>query len=546
MINEPPLFIYSGQHDKVGADYLNKLFKTAAQMKAPDIHMHWVNDHVVIQMRINDHIQHVETVDSAMGRMLDDKIRARASMDLSQRHAPIDGRMSLRYPDGVIDVRVSVLPCQGGQKIVCRLLDQSNASMTMDDIHMPMLVKHHFLEMLKEPQGIILVTGPTGSGKTTTLYAALNELNDGTLNINTLENPVEYVIPAFVQVNVTSFITFAKGLRSLLRQDPDVILVGEIRDAETAEIAMQAANTGHLVLSTLHTNNAAQAIPRLIDLGVDRQTLASTLLGVVAQRLVQTLKTDVQHRWTDVTDFESHWLKSNCLPLINGQVPRATGKESFSGKRPIIEMIKSDKHVRSAILSGGGEMEVLNAAIRQPQFDTLGQAGIRMVSAGATTMELVQRLIKDDSVAPIVRRIGDVLLEQGLVSFSDVNGAAEFQLSLVLEGKVRKVGQILVDRGLVTQEQVVNAMGYTEGAVDFLYVLASRRILPYRQVQSAVQIWRSERHQESLFDLVIEQELITKEKLDEEVYRSDGRDYIAAGAHVLDSSGAIAGAVAAI
>lgn len=546
MINEPPLFIWSGQHDRVGAEYLNKLFKTAAQIKSPDIHMHWVSNHVVIKMRIDGDMQHVETVDSAMGRMLDDKIRARASMDLSQRHAPIDGRMSLRYPDGVIDVRVNVLPSQGGQKIVCRLLDQSNASMSMDDIHMPMLVKHSFLEMLKEPQGLILVTGPTGSGKTTTLYAALNALNDGTLNITTLENPVEYVISDFVQVNVTPFITFANGLRSLLRQDPDVILVGEIRDAETAEIAMQAANTGHLVLATLHTNNAAQAIPRLIDLGVDRQTLASTLLGVVAQRLVQTLKTDVQHRWTKVTDFEAHWLKSNGLPLISGKVPRATGKESFSGKRPIIEMIKSDKHVRAAIISGGGEMEVLNAAIRQPQFDTLGQAGVRMVSAGATTMELVQRLIKDDTVAPSVRRIGDVLLEDGLVSFSDVNDAAEFQLSLRLEGKVRKVGQILVDRGLVTQEQVVKAMGYTEGAVDFLYMLASRRILPYRMVQSAVQIWRSERHQESLFDLVIEQELITKEKLDEEVYRSDGRDYDAARAVVFDCPGTNAGAVAAV
>lgn len=546
MTNEPPLFIWSGQHDKAGADYLNKLFKTAAQIKSPDIHMHWVNNHVVIKMRIDGQMKLVETVDSAVGRMLDDKIRARASMDLSQRHAPIDGRMSLRYPECVIDVRVSVLPSQGGQKIVCRLLDQSNASMSMDHIHMPMLVKHHFLEMLKEPQGIILVTGPTGSGKTTTLYAALNELNDGTLNITTLENPVEYVIPDFVQVNVTPFITFAKGLRSLLRQDPDVILVGEIRDAETAEIAMQAANTGHLVLATLHTNNAAQAIPRLIDLGVDRQTLASSLLGVIAQRLAQTLKTDVQHEWTEVTDFETHWLKSNGLPLINGKVPRATGKESFSGKRPIIEMIKSDKHVRAAILSGGGEMEILNAAIRQPQFDTLGQAGIRMVSAGVTTLELVQRLIKDDSVAPSVRRIGDVLLEQGLISFSDANKAAEIQLTLMLEGKVRKIGQILVDQGLVSQDQVVKAMGYTEGAVDFLYVLASRRVLPYRMVQSAVQIWRSERHQESLFDLVIEQELITKEKLDEEVYRSDGRGYDAADATLLDCSGASAGAIAAV
>ncbi|TCV51506.1 GspE/PulE family protein [Pseudomonas sp. 460] len=544
MIKEPPLFIHSGPHDKVGADYLNRLFETAAKLKAPDIHMQWVNDRVVIQMRIGDFMQPVEIIDSSLGRMLDDKIRARANMDLSQRHAAIDGRMSLRYPDRAIDVRVSVLPCHGGQKIVCRLLDQSNASMTLDHIHMPALVKHHFMEMLKEPQGLILVTGPTGSGKTTTLYAALNELNDGTLNINTLENPVEYVVPGFVQVNVTPYVTFASGLRALLRQDPDVILVGEIRDAETAEIAMQAANTGHLVLSTLHTNNAAQAVPRLIDLGVDKQALASTLLGVIAQRLVQTLNNNVQHQWTDVTDAEVHWLKSNGLPLIQGQVPRATAKESFSGKRPIIEMIKSDKHVRAAILGDGGEMAVLNAATRQPQFDTLGQAGIRMVSAGTTTMELVQRLIKDDSVAPSVRRIGDVLLAQGLVGFTEVNEAAESQLALLVQGKVRKVGQILVDQGLVTQEQVARAMGYTEGAVDFLYELAARRLLPYGDVKSAVQTWRTERHQESLFDLVIELKLITQEKLDEEVYRSDGRRYVADVAPVHDGSGA--GAVIAV
>jgi len=546
VIKEPPLFIHSGQHDKVGADYLNTLFETAAKLKAPDIHMHWINDHVVIQMRIGDHMKHVETINAGLGRMLDDKIRARANMDLSQRHAAIDGRMSLRYPERAIDVRVSVLPSHAGQKIVCRLLDQSNASMTLDDIHMPMLVKHHFTEMLKEPQGLILVTGPTGSGKTTTLYAALNELNDGTLNINTLENPVEYVIPEFVQVNVTPFITFAKGLRALLRQDPDVILVGEIRDAETAEIAMQAANTGHLVLSTLHTNNAAQAVPRLIDLGVDKQALASTLLGVIAQRLVQTLNSNVPHQWTDVTDFEAHWLKTNGLPMIKGQVPRATAKDSFSGKRPIIEMIKSDKHVRAAILCNGGELGVLNAATRQPQFDTLGQAGIRMVSAGATTIELVQRLIKDDSVAPSVRRIGDVLLAQGLVSFSEINDAAESQLALMLEGKVRKVGQILVDQGLVSQAQVAKAIGYTEGAVDFLFELAARRLLPYREIQSVVQIWRAERHQESLFDLVIEQKLITQEKLDEEVYRSDGRHYVTDLAPVHDGSGANASSAVAV
>lgn len=525
IIKEPPLFISTSQHDKVGAEYLNKLFLTAATMKAPDIHMQWMGDKVIIQMRLGDDLVPVEVVDSALGKMLDDKIRARANMDLSQRHAPIDGRMSLRYPDRNVDVRVSVVPSHGGQKIVCRLLDQSNATMTLGDIHMPCLVQHQFTEFLAEPQGMILISGPTGSGKTTTLYAGLNLLNDGTRCIVTLENPVEYVVPGFVQINVTPYVTFALGLRTILRQDPDVILIGEIRDAETAEIAMQASSTGHLVLATVHANNAAQAIPRMLDLGVDKQALASSLLCVVAQRLVPILSSEMQHQWSEVTDAERHWMKMNGLPPIKGAVPRATAKGSFEGKAPIIELIRCDKHVRNAILAGSGEMGVLNAAARQPQFETLGQAAIRMVTSGLTTMERVQRVIKDDSVAPRVRRIGDVLVEHGLVSYADVTNAAELQLTFMIEGKVRKLGQILIDNGNVTQHQVVWAMGYTEGAVDFLNDLASQRKLPYREVQSLVETWRTERHKESLFDLAVEHQLITKEALNEAVYFSDGVNF---------------------
>lgn len=545
MRSEPPLFIHNSATDKPAADYLNSLFLEAAQAKIPDIHLQWIDSELHVRLRIDGNMREHGIVEPAMAKMVDAKIRARANMDLSQHQSPIDGRITLRFEGReAVGVRVSVVPSHGGQKIVCRLLDQSNAAMGLDDIKMPFVVDHTFREMIQEPQGLILVTGPTGSGKTTTLYASLNQVNDGTLNITTIENPVEYVVPGFVQLNVTPYLTFQLGLRALLRQDPDVILIGEIRDEETAEIAIQAASTGHLVFATLHANNASQAIPRLLDLKIDRQTLASTLIGVLAQRLVPTLSATMQHVWSDVTDIERHWLKKNNLPLITGKIPRATAKDAFVGKRPIIELIKNDKFVRQAIINGEGELGVLNAAARQSQFDTLGQAAVRMVTTGATTMDRVQRLIKDDSVMPRVRRIGDVLLAQGLITFAQATEAAEAQLRYAIAGKVRKLGQVLIDSGIVSQDDIATALGFTEGAVEFLGELAMRRVISYKDLQPAVELWRTERHQESLFELIIEQNLITKDRLYEEVFNADGRDFDAGLANDCDGSGS--GAVAAL
>jgi len=541
MTREPPLFIYNSQHDRAAAEYLNDLFKMAAVKKIPDIHFQWIQGLLHIRLRVGSSMQAHEILDTVTAKLIDTKIRSRANMDLSQFQSPMDGRISLRYSDDIsIDVRVNVVPSHGGQKIVCRLLDQANASLTLDDIGMPALADDAFRNMLKEEQGLILVTGPTGSGKTTTLYAALNEINDGSLNINTIEQPVEYVVPGFVQLNVTPYLSFASGLRALLRQDPDVILIGEIRDQETAEIAIQAANTGHLVLATLHANNGAQAIPRLLDLGVDRQTLASVLIGVIAQRLVDTLNKDMTHESSGITDYERYWLKQNGLPNITGEILRAESKQAFVGKRPIIELIKSDKYVKRAILAGEGEMGVLNAAARQLQFDTLGQAAIRMVSNRETTMDKVQRLIKDDSVTPRVRRLGDVLISKGLITFGQANDAAEYQLQERKKGKVVKLGQILISNLLVSQEQVSEAIGYTEGAVEFLNELAASRKISYKLLQGVVELWRTERHQESLFDLVIEQDLITKGKLYEEVFNSDGYGYTPAESSSVDGTRAAA------
>lgn len=536
MTREPDLFISNSQSDKVAAEYLNGLFKYAAEQKSPDIHFHWVHGSVRIKLREGGKLQEHDTLDAGMAKMIDTKIRSRATMDLSQHQIPIDGRISLKYPGMELDVRVSLVPSQNGQKIVCRLLDQENASMNLNGIKMPPLVHHTFSEMINEPQGLILVTGPTGSGKTTTLYAGLNEINDGTLNICTIEHPVEYVVPTFVQLNVTHQLSFALGLRALLRQDPDVILVGEIRDEETAQIAIQAANTGHLVFATLHANNAAQSVPRLIELGVDPQTLASVLIGTIAQRLVATLRTDVEHRSSLVNDVERMWLRKNGLPEVTGYVPREDSKSSFLGKRPIIELIKNDKNVRAAIIGGGGEMAVLNAAARQSHFDTLGRSAVRMITEGVTTIAEVQRTIKDDSVRPVVRRIGDVLIAQGLITFAQANEAAEIQLRYTIEGKVKKFGHALIDLGLVSESDVVTAFGFTEGAVEFLNDLAAARKIKFSALKPVIELWRTERHQESIFDLLIEQGIITKDVLHEEVCCSDDYGYPASHTNICDGA----------
>jgi|GEM_PF-1207667 general secretion pathway protein E len=540
MARAPDLFIFNSSADKPAATYLNDLFRMAAQRKIPDIHFQWVQGHVHIQLREDGKLRHFETIEPAMGKLIDTKIRSRATMDLSQHQVPLDGRIGLRYPGLDLEVRVSLVPSHNGQKIVCRLLDQENASMSLDRIRMPPLVEHAFREMITEPQGLILVTGPTGSGKTTTLYAALNAINDGTLNICTIEHPVEYVVKGFVQINVTPQLSFALGLRALLRQDPDVILIGEIRDQETAQIAIQAANTGHLVFATLHSNSAAQAVPRIIDLGIDAQSLASVLIGVIAQRLVQTLRSDIDHEWIPINDVERMWLKKNGLPAVTGKVPFAPSKESFSGKCPIIELIRSDKSVRTAIIGGGGEMAVLNAAARQNQFDTLGQSAVRMVTDGITTMAKVQSLIKDDSVKPTVRRIGDVLIAQGLITFTQANQAAELQLRCAIEGKVKKFGEALIDLALVSHYDVVNALGFTEGAVEFLTELAASRKINFRALKETVELWRTERNQESIFDMLIEQNLISKDSLYEEVYCADGYGSPAGNSNTLHSAAGVA------
>ena len=270
---------------------INGLIAEAARLKVSDIHIEPFESALVVRMRADGELREMHRLPPGVAPVLVSRIKVMARLDIAERRLPQDGRMDLALGGKRLDVRVSTLPARGGERVVLRLLDKENAGIDLAALGMPEGAERSFRAGLAEANGLVLVTGPTGSGKTTTLYAGLKLLNDGSRNILTVEDPVEYAVDGLgqTQVNPKVGLSFAAGLRAILRQDPDVVMVGEIRDAETASIAVQAALTGHLVLSSLHTNDAASAITRLRDFGVEPFLLAATLRAVVAQRLVRRL-----------------------------------------------------------------------------------------------------------------------------------------------------------------------------------------------------------------------------------------------------------------
>lgn len=511
MAREPDLFISSGHHDRPAVDYLNELFREAARQGANDVHLQWCDDHCEIKLRLSGELEVYDRVEPQMAKLVDEKMRSRANLSAADRNTPLDSRMRLRFPERTIDVRLSVLPVIGGQKMVCRILDQSNAAKSLDTIQMTPMVRRCIDELIDEPQGLLIVVGPTGSGKTTTLYALIGALNTGRRNIVTLENPVEYVVPGISQVNIDHHLSFADGLRAALRQDPDVILVGEIRDQETAAIAVQAANTGHLVLATLHANSAALAITRLVDMGVDPHSLAASLRGVMAQRLVRRITAESAPLWQPPTEADTVWLAKHQMQSVSDIYPCVDSPKRYAGMVPVIEMIRADGQVRAALLAQQGELPILNAAARQPQFETLAQAGVRLAANGYTTIEQIKKIVGDDAIAPHVKRVGDVLVDMGVLTHEQVFQAIELQTELRKAGSVRRFGEIVIQQGWCTPAQLARALGFTEGAPALLEQLVRCGRIQRNDLTAAVRRWRESPQMNSLFDLCEEAGLISKE-----------------------------------
>ncbi len=352
---------------------LNALLTQAVRDGASDIHIDAHERHCVVRFRIDGQLREIVRPPLALHAALISRLKIMAELDIAEKRLPQDGRIALRLGQKAIDVRVSTLPCAHGERAVLRLLDKTEQRITLEGVGMAGETLERFLHLVQQPHGIILVTGPTGSGKTTTLYAALQRLDASRHNILTVEDPIEYELAGVgqTQVNPRIDLGFATALRAILRQDPDILMIGEIRDQETAQIAIQASLTGHLVLATLHTNDAPSAVTRLLDMGIEPFLLSSSLLGVLAQRLVRKTCRHCGGRGCD-----------------------ACSQTGYQGRTGIFELLVTDDHLRSLIHDGASEAVLRDAAL-QTGMTPMREDGERLVREGITTREELLRVTRD-------------------------------------------------------------------------------------------------------------------------------------------------------
>ena len=377
---------------------INAMLGEAIKEGASDIHIETFENQLVVRFRVDGVLREILRPNRKLSSMLVSRIKVMAKLDIAEKRVPQDGRITLRIAGRAVDVRVSTMPSSHGERVVLRLLDKNNARLNLEDLGMTLENRNHFSTLIRKPHGIILVTGPTGSGKSTTLYAGLSEINSRDRNILTVEDPIEFDLPGIgqTQVNPRVDMTFARGLRAILRQDPDVVMVGEIRDIETAQIAVQASLTGHLVLSTLHTNTAAGAITRLEDMGIEPFLLSSSLLAVLSQRLVRTLcKECKQPHSPDASQLEVLGTAANADTVI--YTPRgcaACNQTGYRGRTGIHELLLVDERVREMMHEGVGE-QAIERYIRATT-PSIREDGCRKVLSGVTSLEEVLRVTRED------------------------------------------------------------------------------------------------------------------------------------------------------
>ncbi|MEO5365224.1 MAG: type II secretion system ATPase GspE [Magnetococcus sp. WYHC-3] len=376
---------------------INALLTEAVKQNASDIHLEPYEDRFIVRFRVDGVLRKVLEPKAGLAPLIASRVKVMARLDIAEKRLPQDGRISLRIAQRPVDVRVSTIPTGHGERVVLRILDKKAGRLDLNQLGMPAPLRQLVEQVVRKPNGVILVTGPTGSGKTTTLYAMLKELNDRSRNIMTVEDPIEYELEGISQTHVNTRVdlTFARGLRAILRQDPDVVMVGEIRDLETARIAVQASLTGHLVLSTLHTNSAIGAMTRLRDMGVESFLLSSSLLAVVAQRLVRLLCPSCRHPYpANEIDREALGLGRGATTLYHAKGCAACGHTGYQGRSAIYEIIAVDETLRGRIHDGAGEQEM--TALARVNFPSLRADGARLVLEGQTSLEEVLRVTRED------------------------------------------------------------------------------------------------------------------------------------------------------
>jgi general secretion pathway protein E len=379
---------------------INAMLSEAIKEGASDIHIETYETQLIVRFRVDGVLREILRPKRKLASMLVSRIKVMAKLDIAEKRVPQDGRITLRIAGRAVDVRVSTMPSSHGERVVLRLLDKNNVRLNLQDLGMTLNNRNLFSELIRKPHGIILVTGPTGSGKSTTLYAGLSQINSKDRNILTVEDPIEFDLQGVgqTQVNPRVDMTFARGLRAILRQDPDVVMVGEIRDVETAQIAVQASLTGHLVMSTLHTNTASGAITRLEDMGIEPFLLSSSLLAVLSQRLVRTLcadcKTPHQPSEQEKTILASCDENADHISIYGPKGCAACNQTGYRGRTGIHELLIINEAIRELIHSGHGE-QAIEKHIRLTTPSIRGD-GCAKVLLGETSLEEVLRVTREE------------------------------------------------------------------------------------------------------------------------------------------------------
>jgi len=374
---------------------INALLAEAIRENASDIHIETFEKDLVVRFRVDGVMREIVKPKRQLAPLLVSRIKVMARLDIAEKRVPQDGRISLRVGGREVDVRVSTMPASNGERVVLRLLDKQADRLRLENLGMHESDLLRLREIVHKPHGVFLVTGPTGSGKTTTLYSSLSELSTKTINILTVEDPIEYNLPGIgqTQVNSKADMTFARGLRAILRQDPDVVMVGEIRDIETAEIAVQASLTGHLVMSTLHTNTAVGAVNRLIDMGVEPFLLSSSLVGMLAQRLVRVLCSECRVA-RPATRSELEFLEQDQAQVYEARGCEACQHSGYHGRTGIYELIMVDETLRQLIHDRVSEQELSGYARRTSR--SIRDDGKAKILEGTTTVEEVLRVTLEE------------------------------------------------------------------------------------------------------------------------------------------------------
>jgi general secretion pathway protein E len=381
---------------------VNLLITHALESRASDIHIEPFENRLIVRFRIDGVLHEVESPPRRLSAAVISRVKIMANLDIAERRLPQDGRIKLRIQGKEIDLRVSTVPTMHGESVVMRILDKGGVPLDFASLGFDGHVLELFLEALGQPHGVLLVTGPTGSGKTTTLYTALDRLNQPDVKILTVEDPVEYQMPGINQIQVKPQInlTFANALRSIVRQDPDVIMIGEIRDLETAEIAVQSALTGHLVLSTVHTNDAPSTVNRLLDMGIEDYLLTSTVVGILAQRLVRNLCPHCRQPYKALPEVVEQMGLRRYVPEGEvtlwhpGGCDQCSGT-GYRGRMGIMEMLPMNDRIRSLVMRHANSAELRAAAV-EDGMESMFENGLRKAVAGTTTVEEVLRVTRED------------------------------------------------------------------------------------------------------------------------------------------------------